>query len=76
VLRRIDDIDPACDRRNGAGCQFAPMGSGIDPPRQPGDDDITCLTEFGRNVFREPAPVRRRVAGADDGDRGRVSTAA
>ena len=53
-----------------AGTQGAPVGGAVDAAREAADDTQAGAREVLTEPERDLETVRRRVAGADDGDRG------
>ena len=68
VLGRIDARMAAGERRDRAGRNAGAVGAGVDPARQPRDDDEAGLAEVAREPLGEFLARRGRIAGADDAE--------
>ena len=58
----------AGEHSDGAGLQAREMGTLIDASRQPGDDNVTGMSQAARKPVGEGQSCGRRVAGAHDRD--------
>jgi hypothetical protein len=68
VFGRVDHVDAAGHRGDGAGGQGGGMGGGVDAARQARDDDEARLTEIGGERAGHAQAERGGVAGAHEGD--------
>ena len=75
VLRRVDDVQPAGHHadRPAARLQGRPVGDGINSPGQPADDGDAIGGQLVGHLLGHLAPIGRRPARADDGDRPFIS---